>query len=196
LLSPACHCKAVLRILALQVPAVESGVLSPPAHRGWCLVQAHRWGGSRAGGAVWRSQIGPISPTAGCCLLLVASVLLEVACCWCCELRVTASERVDHRSKTSRSSDVSRAACCKEERGEQEQERERECQFRTSHFTSTTTTRYSLLRRASCQHAPRPPPGCAPAGDLPRVVRYGDHHLACIVITMAMPQPIHRLQCH
>jgi hypothetical protein len=38
LLPPACHCKAVLRILALQVPAVESGVLGPPAHRGWCLV--------------------------------------------------------------------------------------------------------------------------------------------------------------
>jgi hypothetical protein len=38
LLSPACHCKAFLRILALQVPAVESGVLRPPAHRGWWLV--------------------------------------------------------------------------------------------------------------------------------------------------------------
>jgi hypothetical protein len=34
LLPPACHCKAVLRILALQVPAVESGALVPPAHRG------------------------------------------------------------------------------------------------------------------------------------------------------------------
>jgi hypothetical protein len=32
--------EAFLRILALQVPAVESGVLGPPAHRGWCLVQA------------------------------------------------------------------------------------------------------------------------------------------------------------
>jgi hypothetical protein len=38
-------------------------VLSPPAHRGWCLVQAPRWGVSRAGGAVWGPQIGPISPT-------------------------------------------------------------------------------------------------------------------------------------
>jgi hypothetical protein len=28
-LSPACHCKAVLRILALQVPAVESGGARP-----------------------------------------------------------------------------------------------------------------------------------------------------------------------
>jgi hypothetical protein len=37
---------------------MESGVLSPPAHRGWCLVQAPRWGVSRAGGAVWGSQIG------------------------------------------------------------------------------------------------------------------------------------------
>jgi hypothetical protein len=49
LLSPACHCKACLRILALQVPAVESGVLRPPAHaahRGWCLVQAPQRGGS------------------------------------------------------------------------------------------------------------------------------------------------------
>jgi hypothetical protein len=33
---------AVLRILAPQVAAVESGVLVPPAHRGWCLVQAPR----------------------------------------------------------------------------------------------------------------------------------------------------------
>jgi hypothetical protein len=46
--------------LALQVPAVESGVLVSPAHRGWCLVQAPRWGVSRARGAVWGSQIGTI----------------------------------------------------------------------------------------------------------------------------------------
>jgi hypothetical protein len=64
LLPPACHCKAVLRILALQVPAVWNQGCSagPPAHHGWCLVQAPRWGVSRAGGAVWGSQIGPISP--------------------------------------------------------------------------------------------------------------------------------------
>jgi hypothetical protein len=42
---------------------VGSGVLGPPAHCGWCLVQAPRWAVSRAGGAVWGSQIGPISPT-------------------------------------------------------------------------------------------------------------------------------------
>jgi hypothetical protein len=35
-------------------------VLSPPAHRGWCLVQAPRWGAPCAGGAVWGSQIGKI----------------------------------------------------------------------------------------------------------------------------------------
>jgi hypothetical protein len=44
-------------------------VLGPPAHHGWCLVQAHapRWGVSRAGGAVWGSQIGPISPSTRTC---------------------------------------------------------------------------------------------------------------------------------
>jgi hypothetical protein len=35
-------------------------VLSPSAHRGWCLVQSPRWGAPRAGGAVWGSQIGKI----------------------------------------------------------------------------------------------------------------------------------------
>jgi hypothetical protein len=50
LLSPAWHYKACLCILALQVPAVESRVLRPPAHRGWCLLQAPRWGASRPGG--------------------------------------------------------------------------------------------------------------------------------------------------
>jgi hypothetical protein len=45
--------------------AVESGVLGPPAHRGWCLVQAPRWGATRAGGAVWGSQIGQSLSTWG-----------------------------------------------------------------------------------------------------------------------------------
>jgi hypothetical protein len=35
-------------------------LLSPPAHRGWCLVQAPRWGAAHAGGAAWGSQIGKI----------------------------------------------------------------------------------------------------------------------------------------
>jgi hypothetical protein len=48
-----------------RVPAVESGVLVPPAHRGWCLVQAPRWGVTRARGAVWGSQIGTIWTSAG-----------------------------------------------------------------------------------------------------------------------------------
>jgi hypothetical protein len=38
-------------------------VLRPPAHRGWCLVQAPRWGASRAGGAVWGPQNGKIWTT-------------------------------------------------------------------------------------------------------------------------------------
>jgi hypothetical protein len=48
------------------VPAVESGVLLvPPALRGWCLVQPPRWGVSRAGSAVWGSQVGKIWATLG-----------------------------------------------------------------------------------------------------------------------------------
>jgi hypothetical protein len=58
LLSPECHCEAFSPIWALQVPAVEPGVLSPAAHRGWWLVQAPRREPPRAGGAVWGSQIG------------------------------------------------------------------------------------------------------------------------------------------
>jgi hypothetical protein len=42
---------------------MESGVLSPPAHRGWYLVQAPRWGGSPCWWCGLGSQIGPISPT-------------------------------------------------------------------------------------------------------------------------------------
>jgi hypothetical protein len=46
-------------------------VLGPPAHRGWCLVQAPRWGWGVSrfpckgwcGSPVRGSQIGPISPT-------------------------------------------------------------------------------------------------------------------------------------
>jgi hypothetical protein len=39
-----CHCEDFLPIWALQVPAVEPGVLRPPAHRDWWLVQApRRW---------------------------------------------------------------------------------------------------------------------------------------------------------
>jgi hypothetical protein len=45
-------------MLALQVPAVESGVLCPPAHRGWCMVYGTSTskGGFPCWGAVWGSR--------------------------------------------------------------------------------------------------------------------------------------------
>jgi hypothetical protein len=59
---------------------VESGVLVPPAHRGWCLVQvqvqAPRWGVSRFPckgcglGPIWGSQIGTIWTSYGALLKL------------------------------------------------------------------------------------------------------------------------------
>jgi hypothetical protein len=54
------------RLAHFGAPGARRGVRGarparPP--RPWCLIQAPRWGASRAGGAVWGPQIGPISPS-------------------------------------------------------------------------------------------------------------------------------------
>jgi hypothetical protein len=107
LLSPACHCKACLRSLALQVPAVEPGVLRPPAHRGWCLVQAPRWGASLAGGAVWGSQIGKIWTTNDICIMNCVNMNAQCTQHTQCESRTrTRTEQQPGSSSSSSSSSM------------------------------------------------------------------------------------------